>query len=37
VEAALGALGVDFEVPFVGVVRSTGPNWYQLVADLHIM
>ena len=37
VEAALGALGVDFEVPFVRVVRSTGPNWYQLVADLHIM
>ena len=34
---ALAALGVDFEVPFVHVVRSTGPNWFQLVADVHIM
>ncbi len=32
----LGALGVDFEVPFVRVVRSTGPNWFQLVADIHV-
>ncbi len=37
VAEALGALGVDFEVPFVRVVRSTGPNWYQLVADIHIV
>lgn len=34
---ALDALGVDFEVPFVRVVRSTGPNWFQLVADVHVM
>jgi tRNA (guanine37-N1)-methyltransferase len=33
---ALGALGIDFEVAFVRVVRSTGPNWYQLVADIHL-
>jgi tRNA (guanine37-N1)-methyltransferase len=33
----LDALGVDFDVSFVRVVRSTGPNWYQLAADIHIM
>jgi tRNA (guanine37-N1)-methyltransferase len=32
----LGALGVDFEVPCVRVVRSTGPNWFQFVADVHV-
>ena len=37
VAEALDALGVDFEVPFVRVVRSTGPNWFQLVADVHVM
>jgi len=33
----LDALGVDFEAPFVRVVRSTGPNWFQLVVDVHVM
>ncbi|MBN1358438.1 class I SAM-dependent methyltransferase family protein [Candidatus Bathyarchaeota archaeon] len=37
VEEALDDLCVDFEVPFVRVVRSTGPNWFQLVADVRIM
>ena len=37
VTEALDALGVDFEVPFVRVVRSTGPNWFQLAVDVHIM
>ena len=37
VAEALGALGVRFEVPFVRVVRSTGPNWFQLVADVLVM
>jgi tRNA (guanine37-N1)-methyltransferase len=37
VAETLDALDVDFEVPFVRVVRSTGPNWYQLVADVHIL
>jgi tRNA (guanine37-N1)-methyltransferase len=32
----LDALGVDFEVSGVRVVRSTGPNWFQLVADVHV-
>ena len=32
VEKALDGLGVSFEVPVVRVVRSTGPNWWHLVA-----
>ena len=37
VASTLDASGVNFEVPFVRVVRSTGPNWFQLVADVHVM
>jgi tRNA (guanine37-N1)-methyltransferase len=37
VAKALDALGVDFEFPSVRIVRSTGPNWYQLAADIHII
>jgi tRNA (guanine37-N1)-methyltransferase len=37
VAETLDALGADFEVPLVRVVRSTGPNWFQLAADVHIM
>ena len=37
VTETLDALGVDFEPPFVRVVRSTGPNWFQLVADVYVM
>ena len=36
VGSALAALDVDFEIPFVRVVRSTGQNWFQLVADVQI-
>jgi tRNA G37 N-methylase Trm5 len=32
----LEGLGVGFSVPFGRVVRSTGPNWYQIVLDLRI-
>jgi tRNA (guanine37-N1)-methyltransferase len=32
----LGASGANFEVSAVRVVRSTGPNWFQLVADVHV-
>lgn len=32
----LGDLSVNFEIPFIRVVRSTGPNWFQLAADIHI-
>jgi tRNA (guanine37-N1)-methyltransferase len=35
IKKELDDLGVDFEVSFVRVVRSTGPNWWQLVADVH--
>ena len=37
VAETLDALGVGFEVPFARIVRSTGPNWYQVVADIHIV
>lgn len=36
VAETLGTLGVDFEVSHVRVVRSTGPNWFQLAADVHV-
>ncbi len=37
VAGTLDGLGVPFEMPFVRVVRSTGPNWYQLAADVHVL
>ena len=30
----LGSLGVAFEIPFGRVIRTTGPNWYQIVLDV---
>lgn len=33
---AMQGLGVKFEVSSVRVVRSTGPNWWQLVADVSV-
>ena len=36
VAETLDASGVNFEVSTVRVVRSTGPNWFQLVADVHV-
>jgi tRNA G37 N-methylase Trm5 len=33
---ALDALGANFEIPSVRVVRSTGPNWFQIAADIHV-
>ena len=36
IAATLAALGVDFTIPCIRVVRSTGQNWFQLVADVHI-
>jgi tRNA (guanine37-N1)-methyltransferase len=32
----LSSLDVAFEFPFSRVVRTTGPNWYQLVLDIHV-
>lgn len=36
VAETLDALDVDFEFSLVRVVRSTGPNWFQIAADIHI-
>jgi len=30
----LGNLGEAFEMPFGRVIRTTGPNWYQIVLDI---
>ena len=30
----LGCLGVAFEIPFGRVIRTTGPNWHQIVLDI---
>lgn len=32
----LESLGVAFEIPFSRVVRTTGPNWYQIVLDINV-
>jgi len=32
----LSSLGVEFEFSFSRIVRSTGPNWYQVVLDILI-
>lgn len=34
---AVDALGAHFEEPFVRVVRSIGPNWFQLAADVRVI
>jgi len=34
VAARLEELGVNFDIPFSRIVRSTGPNWYQVVLDI---
>ena len=36
VSEKLQNLGVDFEIPFSRVVRTTGPNWYQIVVDISV-
>ncbi len=36
VAEALARLNLCLEVPLVRIVRKTGPNWFQLVADLHM-
>jgi len=37
VAETLDALGVDFEFSLVRIARSTGPNWFQIAADVHVM
>jgi len=31
------SLGVPFEIPFGRIIRTTGPNWYQIVLDIKIL
>jgi len=31
------ALGASFNIPLGRIVRSTGPNWYQVVLDIEII
>lgn len=31
----LTSLNIDFDIPFSRIVRSIGPNWHQVVLDLH--
>ena len=37
VTETLNSLGMNFDVSLIRVVRRTGPNWYQLVADVNIL
>jgi tRNA (guanine37-N1)-methyltransferase len=32
----LASLDLAFKLPFSHVVRSTGPNWYQVALDIHV-
>jgi tRNA (guanine37-N1)-methyltransferase len=36
VAETLDVLGLEFEFSLVRVVRSTGPNWFQIAADIHV-
>ena len=36
VSEKLQKLYIDFEMPYSRVVRTTGPNWYQIVVDVFI-
>jgi len=36
VSEKLQMLGVNFIVEFGRIVRTTGPNWYQVVLDIHV-
>jgi len=36
VSEKLQILDVDFELMFGRIVRTTGPNWYQVVLDIHV-
>jgi tRNA (guanine37-N1)-methyltransferase len=37
VSKKLRNLGVHFDIPTSRIVRSIGPNWYQVVLDLKIL
>jgi len=37
VSERLRGLGVEFDLPLARVVRATGPNWCQVVVDVHVL
>jgi len=37
VSERLRGLGVRFDLPLARVVRTTGPNWYQVVVDINVL
>jgi tRNA G37 N-methylase Trm5 len=37
VNEKFASLDVAFEIPFGRVVRTIGPNWYQIVLDIKTM
>ena len=37
VSERLRSLGAGFDLPLARVVRTTGPNWYQVVVDVHVL
>jgi len=37
VSERLRGLGVRFDLPLSRVVRTTGPNWHQVVVDIHVL
>ena len=36
VSERLDGLGVNYDISLSRIIRSTGPNWYQTVLDLHV-
>ncbi|MGQ9550947.1 MAG: class I SAM-dependent methyltransferase [Candidatus Bathycorpusculaceae bacterium] len=36
VAGRISSLNVIFEIPFSRIVRTTGPNWHQVVLDIHV-
>jgi len=37
VSEKLNSLGIAFNIPTSRIIRSIGPNWYQVVLDIHIL
>jgi len=37
VSEKLNSLGIDFNIPTSRIIRSIGPNWYQVVLDIHVL
>ena len=37
VSEKLNSLGIEFTIPTSRIIRSIGPNWYQVVLDIHVL